>query len=108
MQNQQELSKQALKVKNAAHRRLARLHKRGAPTEEETAARQELVIARLKKRAAKRAIEAAKKDSFRNLINEVENDIWGTAYRLVTKRFGKQVSPVVPDNIRLTGRYTVS
>lgn len=61
-----------------------------------------LAIEKLKesRNNVKKKINKSKKESYKELIESAEADVWGTAYQLITKRFGVLIPPVVPDNVK--------
>ncbi|KAJ8939473.1 hypothetical protein NQ318_022527 [Aromia moschata] len=76
-------------------RTLTRVNGRMTSTEEEkTEARKNYKVS---KNALKKAIIRAKQEAWDRIVEDVENDIWGQGYKIVTKQFRKKNE--LPDHI---------
>jgi hypothetical protein len=74
----------------AARRRLQR-HNRGGSVENQQLSREEYNEAR---NALRRAIKSSKKEKWLSLCEDAEEDLWGAAFKIVTKRWGRKLPQV--------------
>lgn len=73
-----------------ARRSLVRARKKNIP---EVEIKQKEEEQRIIQTELKKAINKAKKDSWKDLCNKLEEDIWGEGYRIATKHLGKPELP---------------